>query len=100
MKEEMITSEQGVKLYTEAGLSENTFYRNAREGKIRKILPKERQRGALYSADDTRAIVELQRMKRKSRVEAIRNERKEQGKTDWVQANDLPYLLALDYEMF
>lgn len=100
MKEEMMTSEQGIRLYEEVGLSENTFYRNAREGRIRKILPAERQRGALYSAEDIRKIVEFYRLKRKSRVEVIRNKKEEEGKTDWVQASDLPYLLALDYEMF
>ena len=95
-----MTAEQGINLYAEVGLSENTFYRNAREGKIRKFLPEERQRGALYSAEDIRNIVELQRMRRRSRVEAIKSKKEAQGKTDWVQASDLPYLLALDYEMY
>ena len=100
MKEELISSEQGIKLYTEAGISENTFFRHAREGKIRKFLPEGRQRDALYNAADIRNVVEFHRLKRKGRVEAIRSKKEEQGKTDWVQAGDLPYLLALDYEMF
>lgn len=99
-EEEFINSEQGVKLYAEAGISENTFFRHAREGRIRKILLEGRQRDALYSAEDIRKVVEFQRLKKKDRVEAIRNKNEEQGKTDWVQAGDLPYLLALDYEMF
>ena len=37
-EEELINSEQGIKLYQEVDLSENTFYRHAREGKIRKTL--------------------------------------------------------------
>lgn len=99
-EEELINSEQGVKLYAEAGISENTFFRHAREGKVRKFLAEGKQRDALYSAEDVRKIVEFHRLKRKGRVEAIQNKKEEQGKTDWVQASDLPYLLALDYEMF
>lgn len=100
MKDEMMTSEQGLKLYAEVGLTENTFYRNAREGKIRKYLPEGRQRDALYSAEDIRRIVEFYRKKRKGRIEAIRTKKDEQAVTDWVQAGDLPYLLALDYQVF
>ncbi|SRR5579871_175679 len=100
MKEALLTSGQGIKLYAEVGLTENTFYRNVREGKIRKFLPEGRQRDALYNAEDIRSIVDLYRQKRQSRVEAIQTTQEEHGKTDWVQAGDLPYLLALDYEMF
>ncbi|HZS77783.1 MAG TPA: hypothetical protein VFA41_14310 [Ktedonobacteraceae bacterium] len=100
MKEEMITAEQGLKLYAEVGLSENTFYRHAREGKIRKYVPEGTQRKTLYHVEDIRKIVEYYRHKRKQRVQAIQTKQEEQGKTDWVQAGDLPYLLALDYEVF
>jgi hypothetical protein len=100
MEEEMMTSEQGIKLYAEVGLSENTFYRNAREGKIKKTLPEGRQRDALYRAEDIRTIVEFYRRKRKDRVQAIRTKKEERGKTDWVQAGDLPYLLALDLNVY
>lgn len=99
-KEELITSEQGVKLYAEAGLSENTFFRHAREGKIRKFLAEGKQRDALYSAEDIYKVTEFHRLKRKNRVEAIRSKKNAQANTDWVQAGDLPYLLALDYEVF
>jgi hypothetical protein len=99
-KEETMTPAQGIELYAEVGLSENTFYRNVREGKIRKFLPRGRQRDALYSAEDIQNIVEFYRRKRRGRVEAIRAKKEEQGQTDWVQAGDLPYLLALDYEVF
>ena len=100
MQEELVNSEQGVKLYIEAGISGNTFYRHAREGRIRKYLPEGKQRDALYSAEDIRKVIEFHRLKRKGRVEAIKSKKEEQGKTDWVQTGDLPYLLALDYEMF
>ena len=100
MKDEMMTSEQGLKLYAEVGLTENTFYRNAREGKIRKHLPKGKQRDALYNAEDIRKIVEFYRKKRRGRVEVIRTKKDAQATTDWVQTSDLPYLLALDFEVF
>ena len=99
-EEELISSEQGIKLYADAGLSENTFFRHAREGKIRKILLEGRQRDALYNADDIRQVVEFRRLKTQGRIESIRSQKEDQGKTDWVQVSDLPYLLALDYEMF
>lgn len=100
INEELVDSKQAVKLYEEAGITGNTFYRHAREGKIRKFLPEGRQRDAYYSLEDIRKIVEFQRLKRKNRVETIRNKKEAQGRTDWVQAGDLPSLLALDYEMF
>jgi tetratricopeptide (TPR) repeat protein len=100
MREEMVTSEQGIMLYAEVGLSENTFYRNVREGKIRKYLPEGRQRDALYNAEDIRTIVEFYRRKRKGRVEAIRTLKEGPGKTDWVQSGNLPYLVAHDYDVF
>ncbi len=100
MQEKWVDSEEGIRLYTEGGISENTFYRHAREGRIRKSLPQGIQRDALYNLEDIRKVIEFHRLKRKRRVEAIRTKKEEQGKTDWVQAGDLPYLLALDYEMF
>src|SRR5579883_297781 len=100
MQEKWVDSEEGIRLYTEGGISENTFYRHAREGRIRKSLPQGRQRDALYNLEDIRKVIEFHRLKRKRLVEAIRTKKEEQGKTDWVQAGDLPYLLALDYEMF
>lgn len=100
MKEEMLTAAQGIKLYAEVELSENTFYRNVREGKIRKTLSEGKQRDALYNAEDIRNIVEFYRQKRKGRLQVIQTTKEEQGKTDWVQAADLPYLLALDYQVF
>ena len=99
-KEEWIVSEQGIKLYAEVGLSENTFFRHAREGKIRKSLQEGKQRDALYSIEDIYKVTEYYSLKRKVRVDAIRQKKDVRAETDWVQAGDLPYLLALDYEVF
>lgn len=100
MSKEMIASEEGIKLYTEVGLSENTFYRHAREGKIRKSLPGERERGALYNRSDVEKIVEYQKIKRAKQLKAVRATNEEASKTDWFTDIDLPYLLALDYQMY
>lgn len=100
MKEEWVTSEDGIKLYAEVGLSENTFFRNAREKKIRKTIPEERERGALYSLEDIEKVVDFYKIKRGKRVEAIKKVTEKENKTDWVKSSDLPYLLALDYEMY
>lgn len=100
MLEEMISAEEGINLYTEVGLSENTFYRHAREGKIRKSLPTDRQRGAFYNRDDVQKIVEYQKLRNTKRLQAIRSVDEEEGKTDWFKDIDLPYLLTLDYEMY
>jgi len=100
MFEELITSEEGITLYAEVGLSQNSFYRHAREGKIRKSLPSERQRGALYNKQDVERIVEYQRAKNKKRLAAVRTLDEQEGKTDWFTESDLPRLLTLDYEMY
>ncbi len=100
MKNEWISSDQGLELYAQVGLSENTFFRNAREGKIRKSLPEDRERGALYNLEDINKVVDFYKIKRRKRAEAIRTINEETSKTDWVKASDLPYLLTLDYEMY
>jgi len=99
-EKDLISSDQGIKLYTEAGISGNTFFRHVREGKIRKTLLKGKERGALYNAEDTRKLVELHRLKRRDRVKAIQARKDKQGKTDWVHADDLSHLLALDHQVF
>lgn len=94
--QEFITSPEAIKLFIDAGLSESTFYRKVREGEIQKELPAGRQRGALYSRSTIEGIVQ--------REGATATEAKIRethiGATDWVQSSDLPYLLALDYEMY
>jgi hypothetical protein len=48
-QEEMITASQAINAFRDAGLSEPTFRRRVRAGKIQGHLPEGRKRGALYS---------------------------------------------------
>ncbi len=100
MNEETISAEEGVKIYAEVGLSENTFYRHAREGKIKKTIEDDRQRGAMYNTADIERITDAERTKKNKRVSVIKNIEEKQGKTDWVTVSDLPRLLVLDYDMY
>lgn len=101
--DETLTAEQGVKLYIDAGLSENTFYRHSREGKVRKFLPEDRERGALYSAADIKAIVDEQ-YRRKGINPPSSKRTVPDVVLDWVKPEDVPSGLALDqivyHEMF
>ena len=99
---EWIESEQGVEMYKKVGLTENTFFRNVREGKISKKIEGNQKRGAQYNLEDIKKITQSRALKNKMRAEAIKDidKREENGITDWVQNGDLPYLLALDYEMY
>jgi hypothetical protein len=93
---EFITAPEAIKLFIDAGLSESTFYRKVREGDIQKELPAGRQRGALYLRSTIENIVQ-----REGATSAETKKRETHiGATDWVQSSDLPYLLALDYEMY
>jgi hypothetical protein len=74
---------EGINLYQEIGLSENTFYRHAREGIIRKSLPDDKsERGALYNLGDIEKRVEYERIKRSKRIRALRKTNEIDGKTD------------------
>jgi hypothetical protein len=99
-KGKWVTSDEGVKLYNEAGLSENTFFRHVREKKIEKYLPDQRQRGALYNLDDIKKHTSYQSKRTKQRLTALQSINEVESKTDWFKEADLPYLLALDYEMY
>jgi hypothetical protein len=95
MKDEMVTSEEGVRLYEEAGLSENTFYRHAREGKIQKSLPENQERNALYSNTDIQANIE-KHYKRKGITPPPTKRTIPDIILDWVKPEDVPSGLALD----
>ena len=96
---EWINADLAVQMYIDVGYTENTFFRHAREGKIRKELDEEKQRGARYNRQDIEEIIGKRRSKNKQRL-AIRAQRDGGSKTEWVEENDLPYLLALDVEMY
>ena len=94
----MISSEEAIRLYVDAGFSANTFYRHAREGKIRKTLPELRERGALYNEGDVRRIIGERigssGQERISRAERVATE------VDWQRIADLPAILKLDLQVY
>jgi hypothetical protein len=95
MEENLLTSEQGIRLYEEAGLSEGTFFRHVREKKIRKVLPDDRQRGAMYNADDIRANTQQHQQRkggRKGDVESLQ--------IDWSGALDAAAGLRLSQQLY
>jgi hypothetical protein len=95
-RKDLITSREAVKLFVDANLSEATFRRRVREKVIKPELEEGRERGALYPRDQVLAAISRSRGKKVLRQKAQGSS----GATDWVQASDLPYLLALDYEMY
>src|SRR5689334_14688161 len=98
MNDKMISAEEGIELYTKAGLSENTFYRHARERRIRKYLPDEKERGAEYSLEDINKIIEEKQAKRKNRPQ--KTNEKAEGETDWIQSSDMGNMYNLEYSVY
>ncbi len=96
MSENMIGSDEAIKLYVEAGLSSNTFFRHAREGKIRKNLPELRERGALYNEGDIRKLIG----KRLNAQERALREERERTEVAWQELSDLPAILKLDIQVY
>jgi hypothetical protein len=95
MEENLLTLEQAIKLYEEAGLSEGTFFRHVRENKIEKVLPDDRQRGAMYSADDVRAHVKQRQQKQKGKKRDV-----ESTQIDWSGALDAAAGLRLSQQLY
>jgi hypothetical protein len=95
-EKDFYTSAEAIQRFITAGISESTFYRKVREGAIQKVLPEGRQRGAYYPKSVIEEIISREGSNRTE--ENITEENI--GETDWVQSSDLPYLLALDYEMY
>lgn len=92
---ELLTSVEAIALFEKAGLSEATFYRKVRDEKvIDKILPKGRTRGARYPKEQVEKVIQIEGN--------LPPEKKEEpaAETDWIQTNDLPYILAYDLEMY
>lgn len=98
MRDEWLTSEQGIKCYKQAGLSENTFFRHVREGKIKKSLAIGRERGAMYDGNDIRKIADAQGEHKKKSVIASNGPR--DTLIEWVQVNDVPATVALDFLLY
>ena len=57
MQEELMTSQEAVQAFIDAGLSEPTFRRRVRAGQIKSILPVGRQRGARYPKSQVLAAI-------------------------------------------
>ncbi len=95
---EWIESDEAVKLYNEIGYTEQTFFRHVREQKIRKQLKEDQARGARYNLKDIEKMISDRKAKNKRRIAQTRQETS--AETDWVKETDLPYLLALDVELY
>ncbi len=54
---ELITAQEAKRLFTQAGLSNATFYRYVQSGQIESILPEGRQRGAKYPKNQVLAVL-------------------------------------------
>lgn len=101
-EQDFYTSEEAVREFIKAGLSETTFRRKVREEKIiDKILPEGRMRGALYPVKQVQEAI----------LQSIGSTRHTVIKRtipdvilDWVKPEDVPSGLALDqivyHEMF
>src|SRR5437879_5639408 len=92
-QKEFLTWHEAVKIFIDAGRSESTLRRRVHAGIIQAVLPEGRSRGKRYPKDQVLAAVQSEG--RPSLIESG-----DVGVTDWVQESDLPYLLALDYQMY
>lgn len=92
-RKDLLTWHEAVKVFIDAGQSESTLRRRVNAGIIQGILPEGRKRGKRYPKDQVFAAA-----KHESKSSEITSE--PVGITDWVQESDLPYLLALDYQMY
>ena len=98
-QEELLSWNETVKIFIDAGWSESTLRRRVKDGIIKPILPEGRQRGSLYPKDQVLAALGNRRATGKGEIEKP-TKTDIPGETDWVCESDLPYLLALDYEMY
>lgn len=109
-EQDFYTSEEAVREFIKAGLSETTFRRKVREEKIiDKVLPEGRTRGALYPVKQVHAAI-LQSKGSAYHKAVTTNEQAPHKRTvpdvvlDWVKPEDVPSGLALDqivyHEMF
>lgn len=104
LEQDLYTSEEAVREFIKAGLSETTFRRKVREHAIDKILPEGRIRGALYPVEQVqRAILQSRGSVRHTAMqegETIEEGRKKRSVPDvildWVRPEDVPSGLALD----
>jgi hypothetical protein len=102
-EQDFIEYSEAVKIFVDAGLSDSTFRRKVREHPIRNMLPEGRQRGAVYSREDTLNALKETLGKNYKEPDTHRRESPKialPGQTDWAKSSDLPYMLAYDYEHY
>ncbi len=71
IEEELLTAQEATKLYIDAGVSQATFRRRVKGGKIEKRLPAGKQRGAKYSKTE---VLRALSQEKPRRVQAKKNE--------------------------
>lgn len=99
--EKLITSSEARRRLN--NMSSSTFKIYVDSGRIRKVTPPGKAQGKYIEEDVNKLAQELKPfMQEEKAVNKRRNSktRHAEGETDWVQSSDLPYLLALDYEMY
>jgi predicted DNA-binding transcriptional regulator AlpA len=87
------------------GLPKSTFQRFVREGKIPKETPFGKREGYYPRTFIDTLAAHLEGTTSKKVVsplldQLVQKEPQQRGETDWIQMGDLPYVLALDYEMY
>jgi N-acetylglutamate synthase-like GNAT family acetyltransferase len=68
---DLITSQEAKQVFIRAGLSEATFHRRVKAGRIESILPEGRQRGAMYPREQVIAAVGSNIKKKRKRKSTI-----------------------------
>jgi len=109
------TSHEAVTLFEAHGLSEATFFRWVKQGRIKKYPPPSgRLKGALYDKAQADALIQSSPIKnsrkrntthpsntRRSKTRPTKKvEHMEAAETDWIQESDLPYVFVLDAELY
>lgn len=103
-EQELYTSGEAVREFIKAGLSETTFRRKVREGKIiDKILPEGRKRGALYPVKQVKEVIKQSKgsaYQEKQHKENTKKRTIPDVVLDWVKLEDIPSGLALDHIVY
>jgi hypothetical protein len=92
------TAEEAIKVFEDAGLSENTFFRKVRNKEIDKLLPEGRERGAFYPKDQVEKAATRKRAT--SKKEVTKKRTVPPVIMDWVKPEDVPSGLALDHIVY
>jgi hypothetical protein len=95
-QQEWLEHKEAVALFMQrTGLSERTFHRRAKKY-IRQKFPEGKSKGALYLRSDIEQLGTSKPRRRKQKEK----QPSATVATDWTREEDLPYVLALDFEMY